>query len=108
MNWDNLRHNKCPDCTNELMLGDRISKCSSCTFRIRTNKLEELKKPKEESASYKAAVARNKAINRRAKEAKKRRILAREIQNKERLDNLRRMLAKGLLSQEDYNKKILT
>lgn len=108
MNWDNLRQDRCPECASELELSERICKCSSCTFRIRTNKLEELKKPKEESASYKAAVARNKAINKRAKEAKKRRILAREIQNKERLDNLRRMLAKGLLSQEDYNKKILT
>ena len=105
MNWENLKGNKCPGCAGSIEIGMRITKCLSCDFKCRTNKLEELKKGKE-SKNYLEAVARYASYKKRAEKNKKKRAESTLAQNQERKSNLRRMLQREEIDQKEYDEKM--
>jgi hypothetical protein len=74
--------------------------CKYCDFKIRQSKYVDLIKGKE-SNSYKSAVNKFEKIKKYKEKIKN----AVQINIDERQSNLRRMLAKGLITQAEYNSK---
>lgn len=106
-NWGNLSKGTCINCDEILEEENGIVFCKYCSFRISLKKYMDLIKGKE-SQAYKAKVSRFKKIKKFKEKQKKQIKISNDIQNQERLSNLRRMLTKGLISQQEYDEKTKT
>ncbi len=108
MVWDNLKKGLCPmrDCGGMLKIetsGLVTCEINGCDFGVRLSKYKELIKPRKESTQYKNKVAKFKKI----KEYNKKIDTSIQVNINERHSNLRRMLAKGTITQEEYNQKMI-
>ncbi len=107
MNWDRLKDSKCPECNADVTVNGRMTKCTSCYFKCRTSKIDDLVKGKE-SKAYLNAVARNKASKEKAKKNRAKMKESLLIQKQEKISNLRRMLSAGDIDQKEYDMKMKT
>lgn len=98
LQWSNLHTGKCPKCSGELFNNNGYMKCSECTFKISLAKFSDSVKGKE-STAYRTTVKRYKKIKTVKKKIVDRTKQAIDAQNKEREANLKRMKAKGLLTE---------
>lgn len=111
MDWNNLKEGKCPKCGGTLGKIGNVWICEktyskeNCDFSIRAEKLNDLAKGKE-SVAYKKKMEHYKGLKKRSAQNKKKREETSQILKAERLSNLRRMLSKGEISQEEYDKKV--
>lgn len=104
MNWVNLSKGLCPKCSNELIKAKKGMTCFKCLYRLSYEKYLDLSKGKE-SKAYKEKVKYYNKIKQYNKTKKQKENQIFNIQKQERLDNLKRMLGKGLISIEEYNLK---
>lgn len=108
MNWNNLRDAKCPKCSENMNIDGQKGLCGFCGFSLSLKKIEEICKPKDQSAKYRKAINRNKSITKYKETLKQRTQKALEAQKRERRSNLDRMLARKEITFEEYNLKVAT
>jgi len=116
--WSNLAKGTCPLCSELLEKTGQLDRknrplitCTCCEFSIREKKYNDLILGKE-SNRYKQKLLRWKAIERYhirkaelKKEEEERIRKDSAVQRKERIDNLKRMLARGQITVEEFNTK---
>ena len=111
MNWENVSKGLCPKCSEILRLStvDQWIECENtdCDFRARQSKLAEIVKGKQ-SKAYQKKVAIYKGYKLRRKKIKKHGEMIKKVLDSERASNLRRMLAQGLITQQEYDTKTKT
>lgn len=102
MNWNNLSKGICiNECNEPLENKGRMVICRYCDFKIRMSKYQDLIKGKE-SKAYKKATSNFQRIK-KYKDKMSKSIDANRI---ERENNLKRMLNKGIITQDEYNIKM--
>lgn len=99
--WANLNKGVCiNECNEPLESRGRMVYCKYCDFKMRLTKYNDLLLGKK-SKSYQSVVKKFEKIKKYKEKLKQ----SFETQNQERLFNLKRMLAKGVITQEEYNSK---
>lgn len=99
--WSNLNKGVCINgCDEPLINKGRMVYCEYCDFKIRLTKYNDLLLGKK-SKSYQSVVKKFEKIKKYNDKLKQ----SIETQKQERLFNLKRMLLKGKISQEEYNSK---
>ncbi len=106
MKWENLKNGLCPKCDGVLQPSGRMVICTNGDFNMRMNKMGELMKGKTESKSYQNAIKKYTSLKKRSDDNKKRKVQSAIAQSEERKANLRRMVTKGLISQQEYDLKL--
>jgi len=102
MNWSNLNKGICiNECNEPLESKNAMIFCKYCNFKIRKNKYLDLIKGKESSA-YQKTVKRFQKL----KDYKEKMKQSINQNVEERNSNLRRMFAKGKITEAEYNIKI--
>jgi ribosomal protein S4 len=105
MNWDKLKEGFCPKCGGMLSNVQPIMECEWGDFTIKKEKYLDLIKGKE-STAYKKKKKEWEKIKRYKLKKKEKQQKSAELQNKEKLFNLNRMLEKGEITKEQYELKV--
>ena len=104
MNWELLKTGYCPKCEG-MLLDKGVLECEDCDFNIKKAKYFDLIKGKESKAYKKKKQLWQSIKNYKAKKKEKEKS-AKEIAQKERMFNLKRMFEKGEITKNEYELKI--